>query len=136
MNQGATANYSGATAEALIVTVLTRQRIRFDRQKEICRGIYDTPIRTDFYLPDYAPSGLAIESKWQAVGGSADEKLPYLVENIRRCFPCPAVIVIDGQGFRSGAVAWLGTQVDGQSLLAVFSLTEFVTWVQRGCKTP
>ena len=133
MNQGAAANRSGATAEEIIATVLSRRGVDFTQQATICIGIYGTPIRVDFHCPAlYADrGGLVIESKWQAVGGSADEKLPYLVENIRQCFPCPAIIVIDGAGFRPGAITWLRQQVDPRQLIAVQTITEFVTWAQR-----
>jgi len=133
MNQGAAANRSGLTAEQIIATVLSGRGIEFTQQTTVCIGIYGTPIRADFYLPGvYADrNGLVIESKWQAVGGSADEKLPYLVENIRHCFPCPAIIVIDGTGFRPGAVDWLRRQVDPQHLIAVQTISQFVMWAQQ-----
>jgi hypothetical protein len=132
MNQGAAANKSGATAEDIIAAVLTQRAIRFTRQAHMGASVYGTPMRVDFYLPDVFPhrGGLVIESKWQAAQGSVDEKLPYLVENIRHCLRCPAIIVIDGDGFRAGAVAWLREQVDDH-LIAVQTIAQFVTWAQR-----
>ncbi|MCU0492428.1 MAG: hypothetical protein MUD01_12610 [Chloroflexaceae bacterium] len=101
----------------------------FVAQRPMGQGIYSTPIFADFWLSgpaDFA-HGLAIEVKWQQSGGSVDEKFPYLVENIRHCYPCDTVIVADGGGQRAGALAWLRRQVGG-NLLGVFSLSEFLAW--------
>jgi hypothetical protein len=80
---------------------------------------------------DTFPQGLAIESKWQHAQGSVDEKLPYLVSNIREGYHVPAVIVADGGGHRPEALRWLRGQVDGTHLVGVFSLVEFLTWANR-----
>lgn len=133
MSQGARANDSGKVAEDAIEATLDRCAIAYDREYIACLGIYNTPIKVDFYLRPRGTysAGLVIESKWQDVGGSVDEKLPYLVANIKACYPCPAVIVIDGTGFRPGAVLWLRQQADGERLIAVYSLAQFITWVNR-----
>jgi hypothetical protein len=60
-----------------------------------------------------------------------DEKLPYLVSNIREGYHVPAVIVADGGGHRPEALRWLRGQVDGTHLVGVFSLVEFLTWANR-----
>lgn len=90
-------------------------------------------MRTDFYIePTVAyPAGLAIESKWQASTGSVDEKYPYLWLNIMERFPCPAIVVLDGGGFKSGSEQWLRGKVDGVKLLAVCRLGEFLWWANR-----
>jgi hypothetical protein len=71
------------------------------------------------------------ESKWQEVQGTADEKLCYLVANIRSCYPCPAIVIAGGSGARPGAIKWLRSQVDGVKLYAVFHVEEFVSWCNR-----
>jgi hypothetical protein len=131
-SQGQRANQNGQTAENLIDAVLHQKRLAFVRQYPIGLGVFGTPIRVDFYLPIVPghSGGLILESKWQEVAGSADEKLPYLVANIQHCYPSPAIVVIDGDGFRPGAVAWLRAQVGG-NLIAVQNLQEFVTWCNR-----
>lgn len=133
ISQGARASRNGRTAEHVIADILTRHAVAYQRQHPIGTGIYGTPIRADFYLPTLIgfPDGLVIESKWQDVGGSADEKLPYLVANIIERYPCPTIVVIDGGGFRAGALAWLRTKVDGVRLYAVYSLTQFMSWTNR-----
>lgn len=132
MTQGGRANQHGRSAESVIASIVLQHTDRVERQKYIGRGIFDSDIYVDFYLhdlPDF-PIGLIIESKWQDASGSVDEKLPYLVENIRFCYPCPTVIVIHGGGFRPGAVRWLKAQVGGK-LVHVFRLEEFLSWCNR-----
>lgn len=129
-SQGAQANSTGKVAEDMIDAMLRRLGYAPLRQHIIGIGIYGTPIQVDFLIataPGF-PTGLIIESKWQGVGGSADEKYLYLVENIRSCFPCPAIVLADGGGARPGAIRWLRGQVDGHNLFAVFSMKELITW--------
>lgn len=132
LSQGARANHSGRSAEEVISTILLRRSCIFERQKFIGRSIYDSDLYADFYITtrDDYPIGLIIESKWQDVGGSVDEKLPYLVLNIKECYPCPAIIVLHGGGFRAGAEQWLRRQIDAK-LIHVFRLEEFLSWSNR-----
>jgi hypothetical protein len=132
-SQGAQANSTGRVAENMIDAMLRKLGYVPLRGHIIGTGIYDTPIHADFLIacaPGF-PKGLIIESKWQGVNGSADEKYPYLVENIRSCYPCPVIILADGDGARPGAIRWLKAQIDGQRLIAVYSLKELVTWCNR-----
>jgi hypothetical protein len=129
------ANKSGRTAEDVLAAVMTFAGLRFDQQVVIGRTIYDTELRVDFViynLPDF-PHGLAVESKWQDVGGSIDEKFPYLVANIRERYPMPALIIVHGGGCRDGAIAWLRRCCDDR-LISVFRLEEFLSWAQRSQK--
>lgn len=129
-NQGRKAVRAGDTAEAFIYQMF-RQRYSVERQVEIGHNIYGYPIRCDFVvrrLPGLA-DGLIIESKWQSAGGSVDEKYPFLVANIRRCYPHPTIILADGGGAKPGAIKWLKTQVDGHKLIGVFSLNELLNWI-------
>jgi hypothetical protein len=104
----------------------------FVAQFPIGHSIYDLPINADFWVrgADGFPDGLAIEVKWQQSTGSVDEKFPYLVLNIRERYPCPAIVIADGGGQRSGALQWLRSQVDG-NLIGVYSVTEFLVWANR-----
>src|SRR3712207_4391487 len=96
-------------------------------------SIYGRPLKVDFmlYHPEKWPNKLVIECKWQQGAGTADEKYPYTVLNIQNVYPCPAIILLAGAGFRSGAASWLRAQVDGEKLLHVFSMEEFQTWVNN-----
>ena len=107
---------------------------RYAKQVYIGLGIYRTDIYVDFYIFDTAriPAGLIIECKWQQSGGSVDEKLPYLNLNIQKCYPSPAVVLIDGVGLKKGAINWLTQQVnDNPNLLAVHNLTSFMIWANK-----
>lgn len=105
----------------------------FITQYKIGVGIYNSILKTDVLIFDKNkyPNKLAIEMKWQQIGGSVDEKYPYLVLNIKEIFPCPAIIVIDGGGYKEGALNWLKNQVDNQ-LIGVFDLSGFLKWANSG----
>lgn len=130
---GSKANGNGRTAEGLLESMLMQRGLCPERQKRIGRTIFGGELLADLWLPPFAmfPDGLAIESKWQEAQGTVDEKLCYLVTNIRECYPCPAIVIIGGGGIRSGATAWLRRQVDGERLFAVFTWEEFAGWLMR-----
>lgn len=131
--QGRRANLNGRYAEDVIADTLTRRGFKPERQKPIGKSIFGSDLIVDFYLPTVPvlPNGLIIESKWQEVAGSADEKLCYLVNNIQQVYPCFTIVVIDGGGFRPGAVEWLRTQAGQGRIFAVFNLGEFLSWCNR-----
>jgi hypothetical protein len=104
----------------------------FVAQYPIGHSIYGLPLLTDFWVhgaPNFS-DGIALEVKWQQSTGSVDEKFPYLVLNIRECYPCPAIVIADGGGQRPGALQWLRSQVGG-NLLGIFTLAEFLAWANR-----
>lgn len=132
-NGGRIANRNGRSAEDMIADWLLRKGVRFVRQKHVGSTIYRTRLKTDVYIEPYQrfPAGLAIESKWQDSTGSADEKFPYLVANIRAgAFPCPVVVVVAGGAARIGAFQWLRAQQDDR-LIHVFTTEEFMAWTNR-----
>jgi SepF-like predicted cell division protein (DUF552 family) len=54
-----------------------------------------------------------IECKWQQTAGSVDEKLPYLYLNTIEAMPEDQImIIIDGAGWKKGAVDWLRRAVN------------------------
>jgi len=105
----------------------------FIRQFRICDSIYGNPYHTDILLLNnvFSRKKLAIDIKWQQISGSVDEKFPYLVENIKTKFPCPAILILDGKGYKIGAWKWLKGQIDDK-LIGVYNLSEFITWVNSG----
>ena len=114
------------TAKALGKPIYTKQYV-------IGKSIYDTKLSCDFilYHPQKFPDCLVIEAKWQQSGGSADEKYPYLVANIKEKSPYNTIIIIDGGGYKEGALNWLKNQ-KGDNLLGIFTMSEFQTWVNKG----
>lgn len=148
--QGSRAVKTGNALERVVLHILNDKHYEFIKPKEffaacdllqplytkqiyIGNSIYGRPLKVDFmlYHPEKYPNKLIIECKWQQGKGTTDEKYPYNVQNIRDMYPCPAVILLDGAGFRSGAGAWLRAQVDSAKLLNVFSMVEFQTWVNN-----
>jgi len=126
-------NKSGRDTEDILAAVLRVSGIIFTRQVLVGQTIYGTDLRVDFVLHNLGefPHGVILESKWQDVGGSVDEKFPYLLENIRYQYPMPAVAIVHGGGCRDGAVRWLRERVDGTTLVAVYGLEEFISWANR-----
>jgi hypothetical protein len=132
---GSRANKSGRTAESILKHTLELQGFNVQPQYKIGNNIYGGILKIDLFVKNALnfPDGLAIESKWQDVNGSADEKLPYLVQNIRECYPCPTIVVLQGGGIRQGAIQWIKSQIDDK-LIGVYSLEEFISWAMRHLK--
>ena len=66
--------------------------------------------KMDFYIPEL---DLAIECKRQMVGGTADQKLPFVVANLA-IFPAKkGLLVLDGDHYRArtGIAMYLNSQV-------------------------
>ena len=84
---------------------------------------------------------IRIECKWQQVAGSVDEKLPYLYLNTIEAMPEDTImILIDGNGWKTGAIKWLKDAVNQKKYtseenkhkeILVFSLTDFFTWANK-----
>ena len=96
----------------------------------------DLLVRRVPYQSISASRGLAIriECKWQQSQGSVDEKFPYLYLNCIQAMPEREIILlIDGNGYKPGALAWLKQAVASQDakLIHVFNLVEFLVWANR-----
>lgn len=104
--------------------------------------IYEHPGRTEFLLKSKKYNlEIRIECKWQQVAGSVDEKLPYLYLNVIEKMPEQNImILIDGTGWKAGAIKWLKKAVEEKKYTAadnrqkniqVLSLGEFLTWANQ-----
>lgn len=132
-NQGRQANSNGRAFEEMIA-----QRLRSSGYQQIqncpksfqspffvpqMRGrfvsIYGTDMRVDFFVwhPSKYPNGLVIECKYQETSGSADEKFPYTIANLRKT-GIPAILLVMGSGPKRCAIEWCMQQQDDQ--LTVF----------------
>jgi hypothetical protein len=148
---GTQANYTGNALEQyvehrLVAARYTRVRPQqfepaiyneqpiYTRRFHAGKSIYGTPIYADFaiYHPQRWPDCLIIEAKWQQVGGSVDEKYPYLVLNIQNCYCYPTILLLDGKGYKRGAEQWMRGQAGNKNLLHVFNMVEFQTWANTG----
>ena len=146
MLQGTKANFTGEQLEGFIEDTLRRNNyeyvplLSFDESVKVgskpiytrqyrLESIYGTPLKCDFilYHPEHYADCLIIEAKWQQSSGSVDEKFPYLVLNIREKYPCATIVVIEGGGYRKGAIEWLRKQED-EKLVHVFNMAEFLKW--------
>lgn len=75
-----------------------------------------------------------IECKWQQSQGSVDEKFPYLYLNCIHAMPEREIILlIDGNGYKPGALAWLKQAAGSQheKSIRVFNLAEFLIWANQ-----
>jgi|SaaInlStandDraft_6_1057023.scaffolds.fasta_scaffold55625_2 hypothetical protein len=104
-------------------------------------SIYKHNGKTEFLIKSLHYNLLIrIECKWQQSQGSVDEKLPYLYLNCVESMPEDNImIVIDGNGFKKGAVEWLKEAAserkflpsDSTKKIQVFTLTEFLVWANH-----
>ncbi|MEW6737381.1 MAG: PD-(D/E)XK nuclease superfamily protein [Acidobacteriota bacterium] len=114
-----------------IAAMLMRQGYQVRTNVLIGENIYGTGLRVGVLVNGITrfPNGLIIESRTQEITGTTDEKLPYLVLNIREKYPHPTVLILDGDGFRPGAVVWVEEQVN-EKLIRVFTkLGHFRDWL-------
>lgn len=101
--------------------------------------IYGHTGKTEFLLKSAQYNlEIRIECKWQQVAGSVDEKLPYLYLNTIESMPENHIlVVIDGKGWKKGAILWLkeavvkkkySSEASTRKTIEVVSLAEFMTW--------
>ena len=130
------ANNVGRLLEDVLAAVFTGVGLEFQRQVVVGKNIYEYNLRVDFVVRNLQqfPAGLIVESKWQDVLGSIDEKFPYLKDNIYLQYPLPTIVVVHGGGCRANAVNWLRAQCDGQHFIGVYGLEQFISWAIRAPK--
>ncbi|MBL7778367.1 MAG: hypothetical protein JNK66_08760 [Chitinophagales bacterium] len=159
MEKGTTSNVTGNQLEVAVKTVLTRKGFQlvnyrvWHKNKEKYgeelllenvpfTTVYDHKGNTEFLLISKKYDlRIRIECKWQQVSGSVDEKLPYLYLNCIEAMPENSVLIlIDGAGWKAGAIKWLKdavkqkkytTEKTGDKEILVFNLTEFFTWANK-----
>ena len=128
-NQLNESGYNRVTSKK--VNISDSDRLIYTTQFKIAKSIYGHDIKCDFllYHPQKWSNYLALECKWQQSPGSVDEKFPYLVLNLVYQYPCPSIIIVDGDGYKEGAIEWLKNQVSKhEKLLHVFNISEFLQW--------
>ena len=166
-SQGAKANKSGKILENIVRTALLPRgfteipfrawerlpQIMKKKKYLIHNAPYDsvyaaaTPAgqqnhsRSEFIISDpQTKTFCRIECKWQAVSGSVDEKLPYLYLNaVERWLEEEIIILIDGKGWKRGALFWLREAVNSRRwrkstdrrAIMMMNIAEFTTWCQQ-----
>lgn len=159
MEKGSKGNKTGNVLESTVVSVLQKhgftvvpyKAYRYSSEeyrKEVLltnvpyQTIYDHKGKTEFLLiSERLGLKIRIECKWQQSSGSVDEKLPYLYLNALRAMPEDKImIIIDGKGWKEGAIQWLKNAVNTKKYadytgtnkeIMVFTLMEFLTWANN-----
>jgi hypothetical protein len=158
-SQGALANKSGSILEQLVEGTLSRHGFEVIPFREYTgyeakygtelllknvpfRTLYDTDGKTEFLLLSATYNlQIRIECKWQQSAGSVDEKLPHLYLSAIEAIPEDNIILlVDGKGFRPGAVEWLRKTAEARRFIpndkknkniVVMDTTEFLTWANN-----
>jgi hypothetical protein len=156
VKKGTLANDSGNVLEQTVKTIFAAKGFSLQRYRDWSKNpakygselllvnvpfetIYQHKGTTEFRLVSGRYSmDIRIECKWQQVSGSVDEKLPYLYLNCIEAMPEEdIIIIIDGDGWKRGAVEWLRNAVkEGKytdesnrgKAIQVMDLKEFITW--------
>ena len=101
----------GRAYSALIGRYITRnfgaRGVRVYREVSLGKSIIGKTRRVDLLvLDEQSARGLALECKFQAVQGTADEKVPYTIQDLR-AMRLPACVVYAGSGFSEGILHML-----------------------------
>lgn len=102
----------------------------FTEQAPVCENIYGVKWKIDLvlYHREKFPELLLIECKWQSVGGSVDEKFPFVVASLKKTNK-PSILITAGGGARDTAITWVkNQQVKGFTHM---SLDQFILWAQK-----
>lgn len=159
MGKGKKSNITGNQLESAVKTVLSQKGFNIVKFREWIKSptkfgdevlltnvpfttIYKHRGNTEFLLISKKYNcTIRIECKWQQTSGSVDEKLPYLYLNIIEAMPEEKILIlIDGKGWKQGAIEWLKDSVKNKKYMAenapkkeilIFNLTEFFTWANQ-----
>ena len=102
-----TVELSSGEFERLIALTGGALGLDYRRRLTVGKTVYGRDREVDVLFRDGRNGNrLAVEAKYQRVTGTADEKLPYAVLNLKT-LPLPGVIVYGGGGFHLGALHWL-----------------------------
>jgi len=159
MKKGRKTNITGSQLEKAVQTVLLQKGFEIEMYRKWKKNpenysnelllknvpfttIYGHGGNTEFLLlSEKYKLKIRIECKWQQSAGSVDEKLPYLYLNTIEAMPeNNIIIIIDGDGFKTGAKTWLRNAVkeklytnskNNETEVQIFSLAEFFTWANN-----
>jgi len=99
-----------------------------------CTGyptLYGRPARHDFLVQGVAglADGLIIEMKWQTVGGSVDEKFPFVALSFQSLSQT-ACLILDGGGATDKACEWVKAQ-ENEKFLVFLGIGNFLGWLRK-----
>jgi len=123
ISQGAKANKSGQSLERDVEAVFNSFGINFQKQVKFTNCYNNKNARMDFVVDD-----LAIECKRQMVSGTADQKLPFVFEDLQ-FFP-RGLIILDGDHYktREGIHKYLDSKKNDTFDWCFFD--NFVDWLE------
>jgi len=159
-SQGGLANKSGKVLEGIVKGALMPHGFNIVKYKDLAKLAEDEKcellIKNAPYITLYGSKGktefllkskkydlqVRIECKWQQSAGSVDEKLPHLYLSAVNAMPEDNVIIlIDGDGFRAGAIRWLRHAVENRLYIPAelkkkkniraMNIAEFMTWANN-----
>lgn len=142
--QGSKANRTGKMLEREVCEILKKSgytevsnkkfdALKLERKRIFARqytlenlSVYNRKIKCDviIYDPIRLPGSMVIECKYQKTKGTADEKMVYLVENIKKSDK-HTIIVVEGDGFRDGVVDHYLPENLGRNFVGFFDLNSF-----------
>ncbi|WP_103639627.1 PD-(D/E)XK nuclease superfamily protein [Campylobacter concisus] len=156
--QGNAANSSGNVLEQAVISTMTAKDFALVSYSKWAKHpgayggelllknvpydtIYGHSGKTEFLLKSAARGlEIRIECKWQQAAGSVDEKFPYLYLNCIEAMPENHIIIlVDGGGYKQGAIKWLNTAVNRRryqsqnngKTIQVMKLVEFIRWANK-----
>ncbi|NOX82854.1 MAG: hypothetical protein GXP06_07690 [Alphaproteobacteria bacterium] len=93
-------------------------------------SIYGHRARIEFLLLHQGRQ-ILIEVKRQRSPGSTDEKLPYVYENAlaNLALGREFVLIVEGEGWRPGAITWIKTKAAETKNFTVFHPPQFYQWI-------
>ena len=133
--QGQTANLSGSQFENEVAKRLQNVELEYETQVKFTNIYGSNMAKIDIYVPLI---NLYIECKNQNVGGSVDEKVPFVVENLKNIVAkdnsAEAMVVFGGTHWKGSRgkkiVNWAKTQCNCEHLNA-FYLDEFENFLSH-----
>ncbi len=102
-----TAPKSGDKLKWRVVALAESLGLKADTEVKAGRRLWGQKRFIDVVITD-EKSGkrLGVECKYQAGGGTAEEKIPATIQDIAH-WPIPGIVVIDGEGFSSNMQGYL-----------------------------
>lgn len=98
---------SGAELVGAVAELGRSLGLEVKEQVRVARRIWGAVRRIDVVLTDtQTRKTLGVECKYQAVGGTAEEKIPATVQDIS-AWPIPGIVVFSGEGFTANMKSFL-----------------------------
>lgn len=111
-----TAVQSGNALKQQVAALARQLGLKADMEVKAARRLWGQRRYIDVVITDQnSGKRLGVECKFQSVPGTAEEKIPAVIEDIAH-WPIPGIVVIDGKGFSpnmqgylmsTGKVIWL-----------------------------